>query len=282
MLEPLFLLSNMNILVCFKVVPDLDMLTRSDWKIDDHFQVNTSFVKTMINPYDESALELALKLNDKATKCNVNLNLSALTIANNSSERYLKNLYALKYDSAIRIECEIDIRFNPTIVSKIIYQYIRNVNNNQVIILGSQSNVGDNGMTPLLLAERLGIPCITSVINIKLSEIKGCIDVTSTIDDMLIEQTIMPPIVLAIGNAPKSYIRIPTLKDKMLSSKKNIKVYELEKIGIKKEDIEEKNSELIKLVYKKNERSCMFIEGQDSLEKADVLYEDYLRERIKL
>jgi electron transfer flavoprotein beta subunit len=56
----------MNVLVCFKIVPDLDQLSGSDWVIDGCSRVETRFVKRMINPYDESALELALKMADHA------------------------------------------------------------------------------------------------------------------------------------------------------------------------------------------------------------------------
>jgi len=271
----------MDILVCFKVVPDLDMLSGSDWAINSHLRVNTSYVKTMINPYDESALELTLKLNDDAKKSNIDLNLTALTISKDSPDRVLKNLYALKYNHVAQIQCDIDIRFNATMVSKIIYQYIRNIGNHQVIILGSQSNEGDNAKTSLLVAERLGIPAITSVINIKLSQQEGCLDVTSIIDDLVIEQVIMPPVVLTIGNAPNSYIRVPTLKDKMQCLKKEIEVYDLEVLGIKENDMEENECDLFELYREENEINCVFIQGQNPASKADVLYEDYLKKRDK-
>ena len=46
----------MDVLVCFKVVPDLDQLPPGGWEIDSALRVETIFVKTMLNPYDESAL----------------------------------------------------------------------------------------------------------------------------------------------------------------------------------------------------------------------------------
>lgn len=282
MSELSFLLNSMDILVCFKVVPDLDMLHGSDWEIDSRYHVDTSFVKTIINPYDESALELALKLNDAALKNNVDLRLTALTIGTNHSNKVLKNLYALKYDHAVRIECEFDIRFNAPIVSRMIDQYIKHIKNQQVIILGNQSCEGDNAKTPLLVAERLGVPCITSVTSIKLSEQIGCLEITSRIDDLVIEQTIKAPVVLSVGNVPNSFIRVPTLKNKMQYSKKEIEVYDFKNLNIKENEIEEENDcELIDLFYEKNDRSCVFIQGKSSINKADVLYEDYLRERVK-
>jgi len=273
----------MDILVCFKIVPDLDMLSGGDWIIYNNFQVNTSFARKTINPYDESALELVLKLNEDAIENNLDLKLTALTIGENGSKRILKNLYALKYDHVVMVKCDFDIRFNSMVVSRMIYQYINNIRKQQVIILGNQSNEGDNAKTPLLLAERLGVPCVNSVINIKLSEQDGCLDITSIIDNLMIEQTIKPPVVLVIGNVPNSYIRVPTLKDKMRYSKKEIEVYTLKDLNIKENKIEEKNDcQLINLFYEKNEKSCRFIQEQNPSENANVLYEAYLKERLKI
>ena len=58
----------MNILVCFKAVPDIELLRDEDWEIDENLQVDTSFLKRDLNSYDESALEIALRLLDGSEK----------------------------------------------------------------------------------------------------------------------------------------------------------------------------------------------------------------------
>lgn len=272
----------MDILACFKMVPDLDMLFGSDWTMDSRFQIDTRYVKTMVNPYDESALELLLKLRDSAVNAGIDLELSALTIGSNQADRMLKNLYALQYERAVRVDCDCDIRFNAPLVSGIIERYIRQIKDYPVIVMGEQSSEGNNARTPLLVAERLNIPCITSVTNIRLSAQKGCLDITSRTDTMVIEQTVLPPLVLSIGNVPNSYIRVPTLRDKILYSKKEIEVFKLEDLGLKEQDFEEQNDcELIELFFEKKDSSCIFIKSDSSLEKAAILYEAYLKERVQ-
>ena len=54
----------MNILACFKTVPEVEMLTDEDWVIDKKLQIDTSFLKPTLNSYDESSLEIALTLSD--------------------------------------------------------------------------------------------------------------------------------------------------------------------------------------------------------------------------
>ncbi|HWR45871.1 hypothetical protein [Sporomusa sp.] len=268
--------------MCFKVVPDLDMMSAEDWVVKGHSQVDTGCVPTMLNPYDESALELALKLKDANTGNPVDLQLTALTIGTNRSHKVLKNLLALKYDHAVRVDCGLDLRFNAPAVAAMIHQYMKSQRNHQVILFGSQSNEGDNGKTPLLVAESLGVPCINAVTNVTLSEQKGCLDVTFRLDDWLIEQTVKLPVVLAVGNAPNTYIRVPTLKDKMQSSQKEVEVYFLKDLGLAEQALEEANDiEIIELFYEQHERSGVFIQGRNAAEKADVLYEDYIKKRVK-
>lgn len=282
MREQSFQSNELNILVCFKLVPDLDQLSGDDWQIDSHLRVDTSFVRSIINPYDESALELALKLKDAALDKSVNLNLTAFTIDTSRSDRILKNLFALKYDHAVRIEAASDLRFNGPAVSRMIEQYVRVIQNHSVIIMGSQSSEGNNAKTPLLVAERLEFPCITAVTCIGLSAESGCLDITSVIDGMQVFQTVRPPVILAIGNAPNSYIRIPTLKDKMAVSKKEIKICALKDLELQDDDLEAENDcVLTALFYDNHEKACVFIDGESAIEKAGAFYLDYLRERVK-
>ncbi|WP_371361018.1 hypothetical protein [Sporomusa malonica] len=258
------------------------MMSAGDWVVTGHSQVDTGFVPTILNPYDESALELGLKLKDCSNGNQVDLKLTALTIGTNRSHKVLKNLIALKYDHGVRVDCGLDLRFNASAVAAVIHQYMKNKSNHQVLLCGSQSNEGDNGKTPLLVAERLGVPCITAVINVKLSEQQGCLDVTSTIDDWVIAQTVKPPVVLVVGNAPNTYIRVPTLKDKMNSSHKEVEVYSLKDFGMEEQALEVANDvEIIELFQERQERSGVFIQGRTSAEKADVFYEEYLMKRVK-
>lgn len=54
----------MNVLNCFKVIEDLEKMTKDDWQIASRLFVDTSFIKTMINESDASAIELSLRLRD--------------------------------------------------------------------------------------------------------------------------------------------------------------------------------------------------------------------------
>ena len=155
----------MRLLTCFKVVPDLEMLMEEDWQINDN-QVDVSFVKTELNCFDESALELALRLSDASENWDNKVHLTGLSIGESQIDSYLRKLLALRFDQAVRIDTDEDLRFAPRRIAALIASYV-NQDPQDVLLLGRQSSVGDNAQTPLLLAEMLDWPCITQVINVE-------------------------------------------------------------------------------------------------------------------
>ena len=74
---------------CFKVVPDLDLVAEEDWELEGQLHVDTSYVKPIWNCFDESALEMMLKLSDLSGSFNVVFELSALTIGKEKDESFL-------------------------------------------------------------------------------------------------------------------------------------------------------------------------------------------------
>ena len=262
----------MNVLVCFKAVPELETLTGSDWQPDDSFQIDTRFVKTIINSLDESALELSLKLRDQAEKSDQTIYLTALTVGDGKADSILKTLYALKFNHAVRIETEADLRFNSEQVAAHLLDFISSSDHFDLIVMGGRSADGDNARTPLLLAEALGRPCLTQVTDFKLQE--GGLEVVNLTDDGELVQLVRPPLVLAVGNAPSSYLRIPTLKDRMAHGKK-----ELELLPASLEE-SKPSYEIRSLQYERHERDVVIIDEGTPAEKAARLYNDYLKSRL--
>lgn len=263
----------MKILNCFKIVPDLDALGSEDWVADEYNNVDVSFVKTKWNCFDESALEMMLKLSDFSEGFNVSYNLHALTIGGKGCDAYLKTLYALGYQKSVRIDCKEDLRFCPGFIADLIVRYIKEQGDYQVVITGKQSADGDNGQTPFLVAELLGWPHVGQVTALEPVD-DTYLKVTSSSDVGTLIQVIKTPCVLSIGNAPGSYLRVPTLKDRMRLGKQPIEI--VEGSGAKQGE----DTAILKLHQVNNQRSGRIIEGDNPQDKAAKLYEQYLKERL--
>ena len=267
----------MKALVCFKIVPDLDMMTEKDWVIQDNFQIDTSFVKKMINPYDESALETALKLSDASA----DLCLYAMTIGDSQSDYYLKTLYALQFERAVRVETFADLRFQPEITAAVISKYVKEMVPQDMIFMGKQSGEGDNGKTPFLVAEMLGWPCISEIIRVE--PVDGhSVSVTGMTDEGVLTQTVKLPCVFSVGNVAGAYMRVPTLKDRIKHGKKDIDVIDIQKFNVDSlldlpaDSIELKDAEVVS-----HKRKNVIIQGGSIRQKVKNLYTEYLDDRLK-
>ncbi|MAT44939.1 MAG: hypothetical protein CL609_21615 [Anaerolineaceae bacterium] len=269
----------MKVLTCFKVVPDLTLLTDEDWQVVNN-QVDVGFVKNDWNPFDESALEMTLKLSELSESLSGSMELTAVSVGNKKIDSFLKTLLALKFQHAVRIEAEQDLRFNPHQIAAWLAGYVKK-SHQDVVVMGVQSGVGDNAQTPLLLAEKLGWPSITQVIGIK-PEKNGCLRVTSQMDDGVLEQVIKPPVVLSVGNAPNSFLRVPTLKDKLNYGKKSVEVIIPTDIIVDNTTEAEIHApKLIKLSAIENQRDSVKIQDGTPSDKATILFNRYLKQRLK-
>lgn len=261
----------MKILVCFKVAPKVEMFLDDDWVIDHHQQIDTSFVRSDLGSYDESALEMALKLADAAKDLGISLELNALTVDNRSATPILKTLNALRFESVVRVEPDRDPLFQPAAVAAVISQYIRRHAPQDVVMLGRQSDIGENAKTPLLTAEMLAWPCITQASCIEPADEDHLI-VTHQLDDGHAREKVRLPCVISVGDAPCTYLRKPTLRDRLNYGKKAVNVLPVDAF-----DLPAETEALTGLEILHHERSGKIIEGKNPAEKARVLYETYLK-----
>lgn len=261
----------MKVLVCFKAAPKVEMLLDEDWVIDKKLQIDTSFVRNDLSAHDESALEMALQLSDASRDLGLHVALNALTVDGVGATPILKTLSALRFETAVRIEPGADRLFQPTAVASIISQYIRLHAPQDVVLLGSQSDIGENAKTSLLTAEMLGWPCITRANRIAPADEKH-MTVTHQVDDGHARETVRVPCVISVGDAPCTYLRKPTLRDRLSYGKKPIAVLAEEDFKLPEEA-----ETLMDMEILRHEREAAVIEGEGPAEKAKVLYEDYLK-----
>lgn len=212
----------MDILVLFKMVPNLEDLTEADWAVGENLRPVDTYARPIINPEDESALELALRLRD-AFKNRVS-SLTAATFDDSpGARRMAKTLKALGYSRVLLTPVDFDTRFCPDWIARAALE--KTGRNYSLILTGSRSADGQNGLTAMYLAERLGLPLITEVLNLSPHDGDSTlIKVESLSDDGLLVQTASPPMVLSIGNAPSAILRVPTIKDRLKSAQEPLEI----------------------------------------------------------
>jgi electron transfer flavoprotein alpha/beta subunit len=194
-------------MVCVKQTPDLDMILPEDWQIGAGTdEPEIGYANRVINCFDETALELALRLAEEKGGT-----VNALTLDDISSERMLRRLIALGVKEAIRIDCHEDTRFRAEAIASHIAAFIDEEEKPDILLAGIRSGDGNNALMPQLLAARLGWPCITDVVAI---EAAGEDRLRVTRLERRVKQLLLvrTPAVIAVGNADNITLRSAILK----------------------------------------------------------------------
>jgi electron transfer flavoprotein beta subunit len=267
----------MRILVSFKVTPDYEALRESDWAAGAaRGGVEARYVRRILGCFDEGALELALRLADTLAERGGTSNLDALTVGGRATEPYLKTLLALGFDKAARVQTEAALDFVPAVTASIIAGHAVRAADRDLVLLGCRSDPGDSGTVPFLVAETLGWPCLTQVIEVE-SLGGDRLRVICAADEGLLRVTLRLPCVLAVGNAIVSRLRVPTLQDRLARRSERVDVIEPADLGVDIDD--ELGSEtciLTGLETIDRTRRGIMIGGETPHEKAQVLYDAYL------
>ncbi|MEI6452324.1 MAG: electron transfer flavoprotein subunit beta/FixA family protein [Actinomycetes bacterium] len=282
-------MSSLRILVSFKVTPDYEALREADWlagaavgTAEGAAQgVETRYVRRILNCFDESALEIALRLSEARAERGAATGLGALSVGGRETEPYLKTLLALGYDRAARGEAEAALDFAPAVVAALIAEYVRQVDHSDLLLLGCRGGPGDSGTVPFMVAEALGWPCLTQVIEVEpLPDDR--VRVACMADDGLLRATLRLPCVLAVGNAVVSQLRVPTLTDRLARRDRRIDIVSGADLGVDiAGELRREPCVLVGLEAIDRARRGVIIGGETPREKARVLFDSHLKSVIE-
>ena len=160
----------MKILVPVKRVVDYNVKIKIK---SDNSAVDLENVKMSMNPFDEIAVEEAVRLKEKKI-CN---EITAISIGSAKSEETLRTALAVGADKGILVETEEDVQ--PLEVAKILKEII-NKNSPDLVLMGKQAIDDDSNQTGQMLSALLGWPQGTFASKLEINEKK--INVTREID----------------------------------------------------------------------------------------------------
>lgn len=260
-----------RLLACFHTLADPELMSDQDWRDGcEAGYIDTSYLKTSINDYDESGLELACRYRDLCG----DVELAALTIGNRMSDKVLSTLAALGYGLTARIEPYDNMaapELTSAAVSHLITAWAGTRGGFDIIVTGRQSGDGNQGKTPVLIAEELGASCFTHVTGFAPAGDNG-ITVTWQTDDAECTAYAGFPVVLAVGEVPSSFLRVPTLRQRMDARQQKIDVFRAEDIA----DPAKPSVRLTGMEPVTDAREPVFIDGSDPVGAAAQMMTYYL------
>jgi electron transfer flavoprotein beta subunit len=147
----------LNIVVCIKQVPD----SAATLKVDEQSNVSWGDAALIINPWDEYAIEEAIRLKEK-----LGGKVTALTIGPEQSKEALKQAVAMGCDEAHLISDPAFVGSDALATTYILAQAIKKLGEVDLVAFGKQAIDGDTGLVPAGVARRLGWPLLTYIAKI--------------------------------------------------------------------------------------------------------------------
>ena len=209
----------MKILVAVKRVIDYNVKIRVK---PDGSGIDTSNVKTSMNPFDEIAVEEAVRLKALGT----DIEVIAVSVGTMRSTDTLRTALAIGADRAVLIECNDALQ--PLSVAKLLYALTQK-EQPQLIILGKQAIDDDANQTGQMLAALAGLPQATFASKVTLGD--DAITVSREVDGGSETLTLTLPAVITTDlrlNEPR-YVTLPNI---MKAKKKPIDVTTPHDLGV--------------------------------------------------
>lgn len=209
----------MKVLVAVKRVVDYNVKVRVK---SDQSGVDIANVKMSMNPFDEIAVEEAVRLKEAG----IVTEIIAFSAGPQACQETLRTALAIGADRAIL--CETEIELQPLAVAKLL-QAIYSKEQPQLIIMGKQAIDDDSNQTGQMLAALLNLPQATFASKVTISN--GQASVTREVDGGLETVAVSLPAVITTDlrlNEPR-YVTLPNI---MKAKKKQLDIVKPDDLGI--------------------------------------------------
>ena len=211
----------MKVLVPVKRVVDYNVKVRVK---SDGSGVDIANVKMSMNPFDEIAVEEAVRLKEGGKVTEV----IAVSAGVTQCQETLRTAMAIGADRGILAEVGADVELQPLAVAKIL-KALAEKEQPQLIILGKQAIDDDCNQTGQMLAALLGWPQATFASKVVLED--GKVSVTREVDGGLETLTLTLPAIITTDlrlNEPR-YVTLPNI---MKAKKKPLDTVKPDELGV--------------------------------------------------
>ena len=209
----------MKILVAVKRVVDYNVKIRVK---SDQSGVDTANVKMSMNPFDEIAVEEAIRLKEAGIASEI----VVFSAGSQQCQETLRTALAIGADRAILVETDVDLQ--PLAVAKLL-QAVCAKEQPELIILGKQAIDDDSNQTGQMLAALMDIPQATFAS--KVAFVDGTLRVTREVDGGLETISMALPAVITTDlrlNEPR-YVTLPNI---MKAKKKELEIIKPDALGV--------------------------------------------------
>ncbi len=253
----------MNMIVCVKQVLDPEAPPAS-FKVDTSTNriIPPQGVSPVISPFDEQAVEAALRIKDTQES-----KITVLSLGNNLVRDVVKKPLAMGADELVLLEDAAFEEGDSWSTAHALAAAIKKIGDFDLIFCGRQEADWDAGQVGSGIAEILDIPSVTIARKVTVADGKALVERVTA--DGYEEIEVNLPALITISNE-LGEARYATLKGIMAAAKKQPSVWKPTDIGIEPSHAgaSGRRTDLLKLFQPVKEGKCEIVEGENAADAA--------------
>ncbi len=258
----------MQICVCIKQILDPDIAS-TIFRVDEDAKkvVPLSGMSPVISPFDEQAVEAALRIKDEHGDA---VTITVITMGPESARAVLKAGLAKGADQAVLLA---DAHFegaDSTTTARVLAAAIRKIGDVDLVLAGRQAADRDDGVVGLGVAEMLGVAAITYARDVRVAEDKVRVvrvleNGTETVEAAL-------PVLVTISHE-LGKPRYTSLRETMRAARKPLLIWTASDLDLEAGQVGGAGARRVleRLYIPVNDIDCDFIEGSTPQDIADEL-----------
>lgn len=233
------------------------VLMKRTFDTEEKIQINGGVIEEdgaefIINPYDEYAIEEAIKIRDEHGG-----EVTVVTVGGEDAESQLRTALAMGADKAVLINIEDDLEETDQYTTATILEAFFKDKEFDIILAGNVAIDNASGQVGPRLAEKLNIPYVTTITKI---EIDGNVvnidrDVEGDVEKI---ETSLPLLVTCQQGLNEP--RYPSLPGIMKAKKKPLEELELDDLDLDEDDVEAK-TETVEIFLPPEKEAGKILEG---------------------
>ncbi|MFC2163557.1 electron transfer flavoprotein subunit beta/FixA family protein [Acidobacteriota bacterium] len=261
----------MNIIVCVKKIPDPE-IPPAKFKLDSEAMrvIPPEGIPPVISPYDEQAVELAIRLKEKYGST-----ITVLSIDEEASPKIVRHALSMGVDEGIILSDEAFTGSDSFGTAHILSQAIKKIGEFDLILCGRQAADWDEGLTGSIVAEKLDLPLVTLAEDIELGDTdqKDLKVKRVTLDGFQVFSVPIPVVVTVSNEVGQP--RLPSGWGIISASKKEVPVWNASDIEADTSKLGPNASrrKLAQLFIPERKRECEIVESETTAEAAIKLSE---------
>ena len=256
----------MNMIVCVKQISDPEA-PPSSFKVDPSTNkvVPPPGVPPVISPYDEQAVEAALRIKDAQGG-----KVTAISMGTNLAKDVGKKTLAMGADELILLDDEAFAEGDSWSTSYALAMAIKKIGEYDLIFCGRQAGDWDAGQVGSGIAEILGIPSVTVVRKVEVTDGKAKVE-RVTADGYEVLEVSLPAVLTITSELGEP--RYPNIKGIMAAKRKEATVWKPADIEVDPSQIGNagRRTKLVKLFQPVRESKCEIVQGESPEEAAASL-----------